>query len=57
MREQYRLVDVADLFKDPEKYADQTVTVGGWVRNNRDSKNVGFIVLSDGTCFKTLQRS
>ncbi len=55
MREQYRLVDVADLFKDPEKYADQTVTVGGWVRNNRDSKNVGFIVLSDGTCFKTLQ--
>ena len=27
----------------------------GWAKNIRDSKNIGFIALSDGGCFKTLQ--
>ena len=31
------------------------VTVCGWARTVRDSKNIGFIALSDGGCFKTLQ--
>ena len=36
--------------------ADGTVvTVCGWAKNIRDSKNIGFIALSDGGCFKTLQ--
>ncbi len=30
-------------------------TVCGWAKNIRDSKNIGFIALSDGGCFKTLQ--
>ena len=33
----------------------ENVTVGGWIRSIRDSKTFGFIVISDGTCFKTLQ--
>ena len=32
-----------------------TVTVCGWAKTVRDSKNIGFIELSDGTCFKNLQ--
>ncbi len=55
MREQYKLIDVAAIFAAPEEYFDRTVTVGGWVKNNRDSKNVGFIVLYDGTTFLNLQ--
>ena len=36
--------------------ADGTeITVCGWAKNIRDSKNIGFIALSDGGCFKTLQ--
>ncbi len=31
------------------------ITVCGWAKNIRDSKNIGFIALSDGGCFKTLQ--
>ena len=55
MKEEYKLVEVRDIFADPDAYAGQKITVGGWVRNNRDSKSFGFIVLSDGSCFSTLQ--
>ena len=50
-----KLVTVKELFKDTEKYAEKTVKVGGWVRSVRDSKTFGFLVVNDGSCFKTLQ--
>ena len=31
------------------------VTVCGWAKTVRDSKSIGFIELSDGSCFKSLQ--
>ena len=31
------------------------IQVGGWIRSIRDSKTFGFIVLSDGSYFETLQ--
>jgi len=46
---------VRSLFKETEKYMDKEITVGGWVRSNRDSKNFGFIVLNDGTYFNPVQ--
>ena len=49
------ITDVRDLFKHTDDYAGKTVAVAGWVRNNRDSKNFGFIVLNDGTFFSPLQ--
>ena len=49
------LITVRDLFKNTDKYAGQTVTVGGWVRNRRGSKQFGFIVLNDGTYFTPVQ--
>ena len=49
------LISVRELFKNTEKYADQTVTVGGWVRNRRPSKQFGFIMLNDGTYFTPIQ--
>ncbi|MBD5460141.1 MAG: asparagine--tRNA ligase, partial [Lachnospiraceae bacterium] len=49
------LTDIRDLYREREKYAGQRVTVGGWIRSNRDSKTFGFMVLNDGTFFETLQ--
>ena len=49
------LTDIRDLYRDKEKYLDKEVTVGGWVRSNRDSKNFGFLVINDGTFFEPLQ--
>jgi len=31
------------------------VTVAGWVRTSRESKNIAFLELNDGSCFKNLQ--
>ena len=49
------LVTVRQIYKDRETYLNREITVGGWVRSLRDSKAFGFIVLSDGTYFETLQ--
>jgi len=48
-------VTVKQLYQDRESYYDREVTVGGWVRSIRASKNFGFIVLHDGTFFETIQ--
>lgn len=49
------LTDIKELYRNKAAYADREVTVGGWVRNNRDSKNFGFLVINDGTFFEPLQ--
>jgi len=49
------LVQVRELFRNKEQYLGKKITVGGWVRSVRDTKTFGFIVMSDGTFFETLQ--
>ncbi len=49
------LIDIKSLYHDKEKYIDKKISVGGWVRSNRDSKTFGFIVLNDGSFFEPLQ--
>ncbi|MCH5343521.1 MAG: asparagine--tRNA ligase [Acetatifactor sp.] len=49
------LTDIKDLYRQKESFIDREVTVGGWVRSNRDSKNFGFLVINDGTFFEPLQ--
>ena len=43
------------IFASPDRFADQTVTLGGWIRNLRDSRAFGFIDLNDGSCFAGIQ--
>ena len=50
-----QLITVRELFKNTEKYVDQEIEIGGWVRNKRPSKQFGFIVLNDGTYFTPVQ--
>ena len=49
------LTDIKDLYRNREAYIGKEVTVGGWVRSNRNSKNFGFIVVNDGTFFEPIQ--
>ncbi len=46
---------VKKLFRETDSYAGQEITISGWVRNIRISKNFGFIELNDGTFFKNIQ--
>ena len=50
-----QLTDIRDLYRERESFIGKTITVGGWVRSNRDSKNFGFLVINDGTFFEPLQ--
>ena len=49
------VIDIREIYRNKETYLNQTVEVGGWVRSNRAGKNFGFLVVSDGTFFETLQ--
>ena len=47
-------VEIRDLNKSYKERADQTITLCGWARTIRDSKNIAFIELNDGA-FKSVQ--
>lgn len=49
------LVTVREIYKNRDSFLDRKISVGGWVKSVRDSKAFGFIVLSDGSYFETLQ--
>ncbi len=46
--------DIKEIIND-ESFIGSEVTVCGWVRTARDSKNVAFLELNDGSCLKHLQ--
>ncbi len=46
--------DIVEIIKNPD-FIGQKVTVCGWVRTSRDSKNMAFLELNDGTTLKHLQ--
>ena len=48
-------LSIKDLYKNTKNYANEQITIEGWVRTVRDSKTFGFIELNDGTFFKNLQ--
>lgn len=47
-------IDIKEIYENQE-LINNNVTVCGWVRTARDSKNVAFIELNDGTSLKHLQ--
>ena len=48
-------IDLRELIKHESDYIGKDVMVEGWIRTLRDSKAFGFIELTDGTSFKTVQ--
>ena len=49
------LTTIREIYKNREQYLEKEISIGGWVRSNRDSKAFGFLVISDGSYFETLQ--
>ena len=47
-------VEIRDLHKIYKEYADKEITVCGWARTVRDSKNIAFVEINDGA-FKSVQ--
>ena len=48
-------IKIVDLYKKPESFTDDSITVCGWVKSIRDMKKFAFITINDGSCFKDLQ--
>lgn len=42
-----KLVTVREIYKEREKYIDQKVSIGGWIRSIRASNKFGFMVVQD----------
>ena len=49
------LTTVKSIYRNTAEYANKEVTIGGWIRTMRASKNFGFIELNDGSFFKNIQ--
>lgn len=47
--------DIKKIYKELEQFNNKEITMAGWVKSTRDSKNFGFMDLNDGTCFKNAQ--
>ena len=47
--------DIKHILAEPEAFFGKAVTVCGWIRLCRDSKNMAFIALNDGTSLAHLQ--
>ena len=46
---------IKELYKNTKEYEQKEITLEGWVRTIRASKNFGFIELNDGSFFKNVQ--
>ncbi len=47
--------EIAKIYSNRQLKTGDEVTVAGWVKTSRESKNLGFVELNDGSCFKNLQ--
>lgn len=47
--------DIIQIISQPEQFFDKQVIVCGWIKSYRDSKNMAFIALNDGTTLPHLQ--
>ncbi|MBR0379926.1 MAG: asparagine--tRNA ligase [Mogibacterium sp.] len=48
-------IEIRELFRNTDAYADKKVTVYGWVRGNRSSNQFGFLSVNDGSFFTPVQ--
>ena len=49
------LTKVKSIYRNTAEFANKEVSIGGWIRTMRVSKNFGFIELNDGSFFKNIQ--
>ena len=49
------MLSIREIYREKDKYTDKKITLCGWVKSIRSSKNFGFIMVSDGTYFEPVQ--
>ena len=49
------MISIKELYRNKKDFADKEITISGWIRTSRVSKNFGFIEINDGTFFKNIQ--
>jgi len=49
------IVVIRQLLRDTKRYENQEIELSGWIRNNRDQKSFGFLMLNDGSHFNSVQ--
>ena len=50
IEKRYKVIDIVEASKEPND-----ILISGWVRNKRQSKNVAFLSVNDGSTIKNLQ--
>lgn len=48
-------MDIKDLYEKKDTYMNKEVILQGWVKNHRKQKEFGFLDISDGTDFRSIQ--
>lgn len=48
-------MEIKSLYKDYEKLIDSEISISGWIRKSRESKNIGFLEINDGSFFEPVQ--
>ena len=48
-------IEIRELFRNTDAYADKKIMVYGWVRGNRSSNQFGFLSVNDGSFFTPVQ--
>lgn len=48
-------MEIKKVYDDYKSLIEKEITIKGWIRKHRKQKEISFIELSDGTCFKKLQ--
>ena len=48
-------IQLKQLDRETDRFADREVTVRGWIRTNRSSNKFGFVEINDGSFFKSVQ--
>jgi len=50
----FKKTKIADILKEPEKAVDNAIVLG-WIRTRRDSADLTFLEVNDGSCLANLQ--
>ena len=48
-------MEIKDLFKSYKDFVGQEIEIHGWIKKSRQSKNIGFLEINDGTFFSNVQ--
>lgn len=47
--------EIIQIYNDLSKYSSNNIVVCGWIRTTRESKNITFIEINDGSTIRNLQ--